>query len=169
MISKCVCVETDYSLLDSNGENTGQDPEKYFWAGVLLFNQNKPGEAILAFKQALKKNPNEARYVSYYGLCLAMVDKRAQEAVALCEQAVEKDFCRAELYNNLGKVYLLKHKRKKALKTFRQGLAIDSENSELKHELKKMGLRKQPLLPSLGRKNVINILAGRMFSKMGLR
>lgn len=169
MANKDICNACYKPDLGSQSENIEQNPKKYFKAGIILLKQNKTGEAFLAFKQALKIKPEEPMFLSYFGLCLAMIDKSAVDAVVLCEKAAKEGFFHPELFINLGKVYLIKHDRKKAFMAFKKGLSVDGKNSDLQNELKKMGIRKQPIFPSLGRNNAINCLAGKVLSKLGIR
>ncbi|MCP4717388.1 MAG: hypothetical protein GY868_19875 [Deltaproteobacteria bacterium] len=150
-------------------ESTAEYADKQFQAGLIMLENRKTGEAFLAFKQALQLRPNDAVFRSYFGLALAMVDKRAVEPLSFCEEAVKKDYFRPELFLNLGKVHLLKGERSKALQTFYKGLGVEKRHKGLRLEIRKMGVRKQPVFPSLGRENVINILMGRLLRKMGTR
>ena len=110
--------------------------------------------------------PKEARFLSYYGLCITKVEKNATKAIPLCEKAVEKNIFHADLFCNLGKVYLQKQDRKKAYNAFIKGLSIDKRNKELINELKKMGIRKRPLFTFLPRENIINHLAGLLYHSL---
>lgn len=127
-----------------NNVSSSKNPEKLFDFGLLMLKANKVWKALLAFKQAYEIKPKEARFLSYYGLCIAKVEKNATKAIPLCEKAVEKNIFHADLFCNLGKVYLQKRDRKKAYNAFIKGLSIDKRNKELINELKKMGIRKQP-------------------------
>ena len=136
------------------------DPDKLFKAGLLLLKENNVWDAWYVFKKAHQLRPTDSKYLSYFGLCTAKVEKNATKAISLCEKAVEKEFFRAELFCNLGKVYLIKGDRMKAYMAFKQGLSIDKKNIELQNELKKMGIRKQPVFSFLSRNNIVNHLAG---------
>jgi tetratricopeptide (TPR) repeat protein len=134
--------------------------------GLALLYENKAWEALLLFKKALEKDSANPFYLSYYGLCMAQVEKNATKALPFCQRAIQKNFIRPELYCNLGKVYLLKGDRRRAHQAFKKGLSIDKANAELLKELRKMGARSRPVFPFLSRKNVFNHLAGFLRCKM---
>ncbi|MBI5695109.1 MAG: tetratricopeptide repeat protein [Nitrospirae bacterium] len=146
-----------------------QDPEEFYKAGVFLLKRNRAKEALVAFKQALELRPTDPRFKSYFGLALAVSENRVKEALRICESTVEKEFFRSELYLNLGRVYLMAGNRRKAHQAFRKGLALDRDSNELKFELDRMGVRKQPVLPFLDRRHALNKLAGKLLHRLRLR
>ena len=152
-----------------NSVTSVKDSEKLFQLGLLMLNANEAWKALLAFKQACEIKPCEARFLSYYGLCIAKVEKNATKAITICEQAIKKDFFNADLFRNLGMVYIQKGDRKKAYMAFIKGLSIDKKNKALVNELKKMGIRKRPLFTFLSRKNIINHLAGLLHHRLQKR
>jgi tetratricopeptide (TPR) repeat protein len=149
--------------------SSSDDPERLFTTGLHHLKLRRIKEATGYFKQALKKFPDEPRYLSYLGLCVAIQDNKATEALVLCECAVEEEFYRPELYNNLGKVHMLLGNRRKAYKAFIKGLSLDSKNKEIQLEMEKMGLRKKPVFPFLSRNNVMNKYTGKLLSVFRFR
>lgn len=145
------------------------DPEKLFNTGLHHLRLNRVKEATGYFKQALKTDPDQPRYLSYLGVCIAMQDKKATEALVLCESAVEEEFYRPELYSNLGKVHLLLGNRRKAYKAFTKGLALDTNNKDIRKEMEKMGSRKEPVFPFLSRKNILNKYTGKLLGILRVR
>ena len=63
------------------------NPEELFDSGVSHLKKHRSKKALDAFRQAMSSKPNEPRYMSYFGLCLATADNRPEEAVPLCERA----------------------------------------------------------------------------------
>ena len=153
---------------DANA-SADSDAEELYKAGLFLLKRDRVKEALTAFKRAFMIKDKEPRYMSYLGLCLALAEGKAREATQLCEKAVQMEFFRAELFLNLGRVYLVSGNRKKAHMAFRKGLALDRENRNLQKELDKMGIRKQPVFPFLERKHPINKLAGKVLYRLRLR
>ena len=152
------------------GEGGGvKDPEELFKAGLFLLKRGRVESALSAFKGALALKENEPRYMSYLGLCLAMTQGRAREGVALCEMAAKKEFYRSEMFLNLGRAYLYAGNRRKSHSAFRRGLSLDRENSDIKGELDRMGVRRPPVFPFLDRKSAVNKLAGKLLNKLRLR
>ena len=123
----------------------------------------------MAFENALRLVSEEPLYMSYLGLTRVLLRKGAKEAVALCEKAASKEFCRPEIYRNLGRVYLMRGERKKALDAWAQGLAIDKNNEEILQELNRMRTRSTPPFSFLHRNNPLNFYLGKLLGKLGLR
>jgi tetratricopeptide (TPR) repeat protein len=98
-----------------------------------------------------------------------MDSKKSDEALHICQKALETGLFRPELYCNLGKVYIQRGDRKSAIKTLQQGLSVDNQNKEILNLLKEIGIRKTPIIPFLSRDNPINKYLGKAFKKLDLR
>ncbi len=146
-----------------------RDPDELFRAGIFFLKRRDLRVAEKAFKTALKIKPLDPRYLSYLGVCLAMLDKTATEAAILCEEAAREVHDDVDLYCNLGRVHLLFGNRYEAYRAFKRGLAVDQRSRIILRELHKMGVRKQPVFPFLRRKNLVNICAGKLLSRLGRR
>ncbi|MBI5043002.1 MAG: hypothetical protein HZC10_04055 [Nitrospirae bacterium] len=145
--------------------------EELFKAGVKLLKQGKNKDALASIKAAIKKGGYEGaeemppNYLSYLGLAIALAEKRYRDGAELCEKAVKKEFYNPTNYLNLGKIYSVGGYRLKALNAFNDGLRIDRTHKELIEELKKIGVRRRPIIPFLQRKNVLNKFLGFLFHK----
>ncbi|MEI6126428.1 MAG: hypothetical protein WCQ99_07740 [Pseudomonadota bacterium] len=162
MDSREVSITTVRGRVVENTIRDESDPERLFNLGLLCLKQYLLPEAKLAIGRAYKLNPAEPRYCSYYGLLLALVDNELQCAMQLCESAVLRDFLHADLFCNLGRVYLLAGLKEKAYRTFNNGLKVDMGDKDLRRELKKMGARKMPLFSFLKRDHPLNYMAGKI-------
>ncbi len=127
--------------------------------------------ALAAAEEALKNFPADPFFLSHYGYLTGMVEKRWEEGVKLCEEAIrilrasqstDMVFFLPAFYLNLGRVYLKINKRHSALDAFRDGLQFDSSNGELLSELKSLGLRRSSLISFLTRGNPINKYLGKL-------
>jgi len=105
-------------------------------------------------------NAKAARGLSYFGLCVALVQKKYKYAIDLCKRAIELEFYNAEHYVNLMKVYVAAGHRKKALETIEAGLKLHPEDDALLHARRTLGVRARPAVPFLGRSNPINVSLG---------
>jgi tetratricopeptide (TPR) repeat protein len=105
------------------------------------------------------------RFQSYYGLCLAMVNGQTGKALRLCENAVEACDPEADLFHNLGLVYLRNRRRDLAMLMFREGLRIDPSHPELGATLERMKRRRRPVLSFLPRRHPFNRRAGQLMSR----
>ncbi len=137
-----------------------------FQLGHIFFKKNQLKDALKAFKKAIKEyeaiNPSRipARLLSYYGLCLSLVEGKVKEGVRICKKAIELEFYHPEFYLNLGKVYTKAGNKAKAIEVFTEGLKIDGDNREILQELRKLGIRKRPPLEFLPRKHFLNKYIG---------
>jgi hypothetical protein len=68
-------------------------------------------------------------------------------------------------YLNLGKAYLAAGKKKDAINAFNKGLQHDKSNSDLRKELRGLGMRKKPPVSFLDRANPINKCIGMILQK----
>ena len=146
-----------------------QAAETRFQRGLLALGDGRTLEALALFEAALElerrlgaRTP-QARYLSYYGLCLARDGSQLREGAELCRQAIALEFFNADLFWNYGRVLLLSDRRKEAFAAFAKGLSVQKNHQEILRELGRMGWRKRPLLAFLPRANPINIAIGKVF------
>lgn len=104
--------------------------------------------------------------MSYYAISLANVEGNFDKAISLCLMAAEKEFYNPEIYLNLGRIFLLNGQKSVAVRAFRKGLKIDGSNFALLGEMKRMGLRKKPVLPFLPRQSMVNKYLGLIVGKI---
>jgi len=98
--------------------------------------------------------------LSYFGLCLALVQKKYKPAIDLSKRAIELQFYFVDHYVNLARVYVAAGNRKKALETVEQGLKTHPEDEALLEVRKELGIRSRPPVPFLDRANPINVTLG---------
>lgn len=106
-------------------------------------------------------DPKAAEGLSYYGLCLALVQKKFKPAIDLCRKAIEMQFYDGAHYENLARVYIAAGMRKKAVESAEEGLKIVPEHEGLLALRKELGIRSRPAVPFLPRENPINQMLGR--------
>ena len=99
--------------------------------------------------------------LSYYAVCVALVQKKFKPSVDLCKKAIELQFYHPEHYANLARVYMAAENRKKALATVEQGLKVMPEDESLLKLRTELGLRRKPPIPFLPRGNPLNVMLGR--------
>jgi len=98
--------------------------------------------------------------LSYFGLCLALVEKRIKPAIDLCKRAIELQFYNVDHYANLARVYTAAGNRKKALEILDQGSKSHPDDESLLAVRRELGIRSRPPVPFLERSNPINISLG---------
>jgi tetratricopeptide (TPR) repeat protein len=106
------------------------------------------------------RTPKDATGLSFFGLTLAIMQKRIKPAIDLCRRAVELEFYNGDHYANLARVYIAAGNRKKALETLEQGLKLVPEHDYLVAVRKSMGVRARPAVPFLDRAHPINVTLG---------
>jgi hypothetical protein len=97
---------------------------------------------------------------SFFGLCLALVQKKYKPAIDLCKRAIELQFYNGDHYANLTRVYTAAGNRKKALETVAAGLKLLPDHEVLLEARKELGIRARPAVPFLDRSNPINVTLG---------
>jgi len=135
--------------------------EHYRRGRDLLTLREAPG-ALEHFRTAQLLDRANPRYRSYYGLGLALVDRRFDEALELCRSAAKEEFFNPELYYNLARVHLAFGFKAEAIRYLRRGLMIDPGNAEMADELQRLGMRLRPVLGFLPRRHPMNRMLGRV-------
>ena len=108
----------------------------------------------------LSKTAKSASGLSYFGLCLMLVQKKTKQAIELCKRAIELEFYDGNHYANLARVYIAAGNRKKALDTLRQGGKEHPDDETLQQVRRQLGVRSTPPVPFLDRSNPINVTLG---------
>jgi tetratricopeptide (TPR) repeat protein len=148
-------------------------PERNFDLGLRSMQRGNLVEALAYFEACLRlddrlaHSPRRARYISYYGYCLAAAIGRTREGRELCNRAASSEFFSPEIYLNLARVEILAGDRRKAWNALVRGLSLDPGHRGIRTEMKKMGLRRRPVLSFLDRAHPVNRAAGRLTSRVG--
>lgn len=85
-------------------------------------------KAALLFKAAIKYDPTNPAYHSWYGFCLGMLNTRLHEARDACLKAIQIEFYNADYHANLGFVYFKAGLKQIAIKHFKEALKWDPDN-----------------------------------------
>jgi len=145
-----------------------QAAETRFQRGLIALEAGRHLEALALFEAALElerqlgAHTPQARYLSYYGLCLARDGSHAREGADFCRQAIALEFFNADLFWNYGRVLLLSDRRRDAFAAFVKGLSVQKNHQEIIRELGRMGWRRPPVLSFLPRENPVNVALGKL-------
>ncbi len=101
-------------------------------------------------------------YVSYLGLLLALAQKKYADAERLCHAALRMQRNEAQCYLNLAQVYVKARKKGKAAETLSMGLQYTKRDARLARDLRRLGVRREPVIPFLERRNFLNRHLGRL-------
>jgi predicted Zn-dependent protease len=143
-----------------------EDAMKEFKEGIDLMHNNFPRQALVHLKNAVEMDKTNPFYVSYLGLAIAMVNNNFIEAIDMCDDAVRMKRSQPELYLNLAEVYRLAGKKEDAIETLTTGSKLTKRDPRVLEALRKMGMRKPPVLAFLDRKNFLNVQLGRLRTKV---
>ncbi len=143
------------------------EAEQFFADGLNALAGGNTLSALALFEKAVEREDSPA-YYSYLALCIAKERGQFQFAVTLCEKAKAREQQNPVHYLNLGKIYLIAGKKAEAIRTFREGLGYE-KIPEIVRELERLGIRKPPVIPFLGRNNRVNKFLGLTLKRLGLR
>ena len=141
--------------------------EESFARGRLALASGKRREAMALFEASIeierrrRQSRPQPRYLSYYGLCLALERGEVREALRYCREAVTLEGYNPDIRCNLGQVLLRAGRRKEAYRSFVRGLKTDCHHRQSVDAIKTMGIRRRPFFSFLHRQNPLNVLLGR--------
>jgi tetratricopeptide (TPR) repeat protein len=141
--------------------------EQHYREGRRLLEAERRNEALEHLRAAHELDRRSARYASYYGLGLALVERRFNKALELCRAAVKEEFFSPDLYRNLARVHLAFGFKAEGLRYLRRGLMIDPANAEILGDLHALGVRRNPVLAFLPRRHFLNRWLGRLRKHLG--
>ena len=106
------------------------------------------------------RTPKDASGLSFFGLAVALMQKKFKPAIDLCRRAIDLEFYNGDHYANLARVYVAAGNRKKAVETADQGLKLVHGHDYLTSVRHSLGVRERPAVPFLDRTNPINVSLG---------
>lgn len=130
--------------------------DEHFHRGVIAMDNDRYDSALEHFHAAQRLEPTSPRYRSFYGLCLAVGERRFDQALELCRQAAREEFFNPALYRNLARVHLTFGFKAEGVRYLRRGLMIDPTNEEILRDLGELGVRRRPSLGFLPRGHLVN-------------
>jgi tetratricopeptide (TPR) repeat protein len=142
--------------------------EESYRRGLRALSDGHRKEAMALFEAAIEIERRrscarpQARYLSYYGLCLAVELNELHEALRYCREAATLESFNPDIRCNLGRVLLRAGRRREAHRCFMRGLRLESDHAPTLRALSIMGIRRRPILPFLARENPINVFLGRL-------
>ncbi len=101
-------------------------------------------------------------FYSFLGFGIAHRERRIREGLGLCRHACRISFYEPENFINLARTCLIAGNRDEAYRAIRRGYALDESSTSLRRLHGKLGFRRPPVVPFLGRGNPINRLLGRV-------
>jgi len=127
-----------------------------FREGLARLRDGEPEKAVELLREAMRRDPENPYYVSYYGLSLAQSEGKWAEAEQLCHTAVCRNRRQGQLYLNLAEVYVKSGKRQGAADTLARGLRYLPHDVRLQRAFGRLAIRRAPVLKFLPRTSAIN-------------
>jgi len=124
-------------------------------------------DALFHLESALRYG-STPRLNSYLGYCLARERREFKQAADLCLEALRLEPAQAVHYLNLGRVYLAAGQKAAAIRALRRGVKFGKSRAIIE-ELKRLGIRKAPVVSSLPRNHPVNKHLGVLFKRLGVR
>jgi Flp pilus assembly protein TadD len=146
---------------------SGQDFRQLVKKGITAADQGNTLDALLHFETAARLGSTPT-LSSYLGYCMARERHEFKEAIRLCREALTKEPEKAIHYLNLGRVFLVAGEKRLALNAFNQGLKRERHRLILE-ELKRLGIRKRPVVAPLSRSHPVNKYLGMAFTRLRVR
>jgi tetratricopeptide (TPR) repeat protein len=116
---------------------------------------------LLGELYAQPSSDRPASGLSYYGLCLALVEKETDRGVELCREALAANETDPAHHANLARILLAANRRREALEALEVGLSHAPDDAVLVSLRRAMGVRSRPPVPFLSRNNPLNRAIGR--------
>jgi Flp pilus assembly protein TadD len=133
-----------------------------FKQGIQLLRSDYQGKALVHVRQAVELDKKNPLYVSYLGLLVGLVQHKHAEGEQLCQQAIRMRHNEPRLYLNLAEVYLKAGKKADAVETLTQGLLYTKQDPRLREALRKLGVRRSPVIGVFHRGHFLNKQLGRL-------
>jgi tetratricopeptide (TPR) repeat protein len=163
-------------ILREESLKKAKTPSDYLDEVKILLQKKNNRRALDLLNAALLEYPDEPFLLSYYGCLEAVINKNLAYGIDTCKKAldmlndrspVSKEIFFPTFYLNLGRAYIAAGKKQDAIEAFQKGLSYDEENKDLLWEARKLGMRKNPVIPYLKRTNPINKYIGMILHKLG--
>lgn len=138
------------------------DPVAEFTQGVKLLKNGYAEKALVCLRRALECEKQNPYYLSFLGLSIARAEQKWDQAVELCEMAIQLKRREIQFHLNLADVYGMAGRRENALDTLDTALVLFGKDKRLRSARRKMAKRRTPVLPFLTREHFLNRELGKL-------
>ena len=119
------------------------------------------------FEKAHRRNTNDARAMSHYGLTLTTVEGDRQRGILFCEEAVRRGPLTGELLTNLTRALVVTRNKEQAIKALKRAQDLQPDDPRVTAAFIELGLRRPPPVPFLPRTFFLNKWIGKLTWKLG--
>jgi hypothetical protein len=114
------------------------------------------------FTRAWRRNLNDPRVLSNYGLTLVLVEGDRQRGIRFCEEAVRRGLITTESLVNLARALVVTRNKEQAVRALRKAMELSPSDPRLGQEFAALGLRRPPPLPWFPREFFLNKWIGKL-------
>jgi hypothetical protein len=143
----------------------GPDPEiaGLMAEGTDWFRRGDLEQAHGCFQRAHRRRSSDPLVLCWYGLTLILVERNTALGLRYCEESVRRRGGSVpEAWLNLGRAYRALGHRVLAVRALVRGKELDPANEEVREELRRLGVRRPPVLPFLPRSHPLNRFLGEL-------
>jgi hypothetical protein len=126
---------------------------------ALLDTDAKAAHAV--FTRAWRRNLNDPRVLSNFGLTLVLVEGDRQRGIRFCEEAVRRTVT-SEALVNLARALVVTRNKEQAVRALRKAMELSPSDPKLGQAFAALGLRRPPPLPWLPREFFLNKWLGKL-------
>jgi tetratricopeptide (TPR) repeat protein len=128
-----------------------------------------PRAAHDIFEKAWRRNLNDPRVLSNYGLTLVLVDGDRQRGIRFCEEALRRGMQTTETLVNLARALVVTRNKEQAVRALRKAMELSPDDPRVTAEFATLGLRRPPPIPWLPRNFFLNKWIGKLTWKYSRR
>jgi tetratricopeptide (TPR) repeat protein len=118
--------------------------------------EENPGIAHASFERAYRRNINDVRVLSNYGLTLVLVEGDRQRGIRFCEEAVRRGPPTTEMLVNLARALVVTRNKEQAVRALRRAQELQPDDPRVGQEFVTLGLRRPPPIAWLPRSFFLN-------------
>jgi tetratricopeptide (TPR) repeat protein len=131
--------------------------------------ETDPKAAHEIFQRVWRRNLNDPRVLSNYGLTLVLVEGDRQRGIRFCEEALRRGLQTTETLVNLAKALVVTRNKEQAVRALRKAMELAPDDPRVGQEFAALGLRRPPPIPWLPRNFWLNKFLGKLTWKWSRR
>ena len=124
--------------------------------------ESDPKAAHEIFTRAWRRNLNDPRVLSNFGLTLVLVEGDRQRGIRFCEEALRRGLQTTETLVNLAKALVVTRNKEQAVRALRKAMDLAPDDPRVGAEFAALGLRRPPTFSFLPRTFFLNKWIGKL-------
>ena len=131
--------------------------------------ESDPRAAHEIFRKAWRRNLNDPRVLSNFGLTLVLVEGDRQRGIRFCEEALRRGLQTTETLVNMARALVVTRNKEQAVRALRKAMELAPDDPRVSQEFSALGLRRPPPIPWLPRSFFLNKWIGKLTWKFSRR